>query len=1761
MSPIEGKPKIEGQQAGKKTFRRQSNRTTTNKKEFVSTNPGIETLTFDVGHAKSAAKYQQSLEGLALHIQSTYTNGSSIAKSIRDLELVVIDVDDYPTAPDGSGPDQRQIHLWQQTVNVQVKEQRVLAENVKKAYALVMGQCSPTLTSKIKGSDKFAAASQDSDVVKLLKIIRGYCCNITDHQQSTVALESAKHRVSTFYQGAEMTTTEYVEYFTALVGVVETFGGSYGREPGLVKAELIEAGVVDEDKPTSAELEAAYATCREQYLACMLLRGADNGRYHQLKDDLSNNMSLGKDNYPKTMVETTRLLNEYKVPPRAQRVRENQEGVAFVQEGKVVDVKNVTCYHCQKKGHFRSDCPELQVAGVDDGVQNFAIDSVEEDVEIEGTNEGCALIQSPCEGAKHERDGRRGCGALLNKWHLFIDTCASYPSTPYEEILENLKKQRTALRGHTKNSGSTIMDQAGDLGDIKQMWLNECGVASVVPLKVLEKIWPISYHSARGMNAGKFVIHTNQGDIVVRNNSRGMPYLDIRELEGEVALCLLQDTIETVQSNMEGFTKREIEEAKKAREAQGMMGHPTDREFLGMVRANMLNNCNVTETAVKNANTIFGPELAGVMGRTVRRAPDPVRIEYVQIPATILERHRIVTLTVDCMFVNGVPFLVSASRGLNLITAEHTPSRTKKNLAAGITYARGGFQVGTVLMDNEFECLRNLVPIIEINTTAANEHVPEIERRIRLIKERARGVLNTLPYKKMPQLILIELIYYVVLWLNAFPMKSGVSATLSPREIVFRRKLDYAKHCKALFGSYVLTHEEPNPTNSMMARGSPGIILGPTGNEQGTYKVMNLGTGKKIKRRCWTKMPMPDSAIARVEALGVRAGRGTFDFADRNGILFEWNEEVDDRQADLIEEESVRYPSLVREFPGIALDRDLPIPSIEDELEPQGRAEDAAALNANIAPYVAAGVDGPVIIDADDDKIEIIDDDDSDDGIISVADVAPHNHGVIAQAGIDDSDDELNNDINAENNDDKSEQESDDESIENNDDVAPIEPTLDDDEVSIPGVRRSRRKNKGKTPTRFEEFNMMMAARRQKRRDARHRARKDKECRATIRDGVMFFSNDSLSDAKPIPEEDREEWVLGVALAQYSITAGLKKFKEKGEKGVTKELTQMHDMRVFTPVLKDSLNKEERSKALASLMFLKEKRDKTVKARMCADGRKQRGDWTKQESTSPTVATESVFITAVVDAHEERDVACYDIPGAFLHADSDEDITMILKGRLAELMVQVAPNLYRKYISVDRKGTAILYVKMQKAMYGLLRSALLFYRKLVAELENVGFKLNPYDPCVANKTINGKQMTVCWHVDDLKVSHVDPLEVTKFGQWLNATFGVTVAEHRGKVHDYLGMIMDFSKKGKVSINMIEYIKGMIADFPEEIVSVKTSPAQDHLFDVRDPSMARLLPEEQAMAFHHTTAQLLFLSARARRDIQPCIAFLTTRVKAPDEDDWGKVKRVLGYLKGTLHMPLILSADSLTLSRWWVDAAYAVHHDCKGHTGAGMSFGQGMAMSYSWKQKVMTKSSTEAELVGVDDTLGYILWARYFMEEQGYDMDPSLLYQDNMSAILLETNGKASSSKRTKHIKVKYFYIKEKVDNGEIEIEHCPTDQMWTDINTKPKQGAVYRKFRGHVMGIPADYNDKDYKGKVRTTPPVDSMLPIPKEPKASQECVGGNQKDVNLTNARPPESESRAPIKLVDGRPWSPNVYRNLRLIGKSLEVAWEKAFVRASHF
>jgi hypothetical protein len=153
--------------------------------------------------------------------------------------------------------------------------------------------------------------------------------------------------------------------------------------------------------------------------------------------------------------------------------------------------------------------------------------------------------------------------------------------------------------------------------------------------------------------------------------------------------------------------------------------------------------------------------------------------------------------------------------------------------------------------------------------------------------------------------------------------------------------------------------------------------------------------------------------------------------------------------------------------------------------------------------------------------------------------------------------------------------------------------------------------------------------------------------------------------------------------------------------------------------------------------------------------------------------------------------------------------------------------------------------------------------------------------------------------------------------------------------------------------------------------VSFTPAADHLFNVRPHHEASFLPEEQARSFHHTTAQLLFLS-RVRRDIQPTIAFLTTRVKQPDEDDWGKLKKTSQVSHFHLQIVPHTFADSLTTLHWYFDASHQTHHDCKGHTGSILTFGKGATTSSLTKHKIPSKSSTESEIIGLYDKTGDIL---------------------------------------------------------------------------------------------------------------------------------------------------------------------------------------------
>ncbi len=190
------------------------------------------------------------------------------------------------------------------------------------------------------------------------------------------------------------------------------------------------------------------------------------------------------------------------------------------------------------------------------------------------------------------------------------------------------------------------------------------------------------------------------------------------------------------------------------------------------------------------------------------------------------------------------------------------------------------------------------------------------------------------------------------------------------------------------------------------------------------------------------------------------------------------------------------------------------------------------------------------------------------------------------------------------------------------------------------------------------------------------------------------------------------------------------------------------------------------------------------------------------------------------------------MPSAFVNMDVDEDVLMVLKGKLATMLLNIALEVYQRYLTTDRKGTPVLYVKLRKALYGLMKASLLFYRKLRLEPEAYGFEVCPYDPCVASlESPGGKQITVIWHVDDLMAMCKEDFKLTKFSCYSAKIYGTKLAMHTGHEHDYLGMDMEFTSEGTLQVSMITYLKNVIMGFPEMITGKVATPAADYLFTI------------------------------------------------------------------------------------------------------------------------------------------------------------------------------------------------------------------------------------------------------------------------------------------------------------------------------------------
>jgi hypothetical protein len=346
---------------------------------------------------------------------------------------------------------------------------------------------------------------------------------------------------------------------------------------------------------------------------------------------------------------------------------------------------------------------------------------------------------------------------------------------------------------------------------------------------------------------------------------------------------------------------------------------------------------------------------------------------------------------------------------------------------------------------------------------------------------------------------------------------------------------------------------------------------------------------------------------------------------------------------------------------------------------------------------------------------------------------------------------------------------------------------------------------------------------------------------------------------------------------------------------------------------------------------------------------------------------------------------------------------------------------------------------------------------------SLGYKRNDLDVCVFNKrNSKGVQCTVTVHVDDLLIMSESEAMIKDLTDGLIGRYG-QISLKRGPVINYLGMVLDFTHTGEVQVTMGGYTDELLKW--SGIAGTARTPGTDGLFEVRDTALP--VPEEVRVWFHRTVAMILYLAKRARPEVLTAVSYLATRVTRCDSDDVDKLIRVIRYIRGTREMGMILRPGVSGIRvHLFVDASYGVHVDGRSHTGSCVVIGDlGAVHCRSSKQQIVTKSTAESELVGLSDSANQGIFVRNLLTLQGYSMPAVTVYQDNMSTMALLARGR-SGGERTRHIAIRYFWMKERVDRGEATIVHKRSAELYANVLTKPLQGSQFVYERGCLTGWP-----------------------------------------------------------------------------------------------
>ena len=1254
----------------------------------------------------------------------------------------------------------------------------------------------------------------------------------------------------------------------------------------------------------------------------------------------------------------------------------------------------------------------------------------------------------------------------------YLDSGSSLNSTPFKELLKNIRTSQQPISMGT-NAGVTQLNKQGDFPGMDSAYYNPEGMATIQSLSLTvdrliaraqgEFVWMDTRYKD-----SIFIINPNTGEVEeferMPNGLYGLrmavpaeEHFQVHRSAGEPFGPKEEMVfVQTVLGNIEGYPKRRVAAALRARQLYHSLSHPSLKDFKNMIRAGQIRDCPVTLEAVDDAEAMFGPDMAALKGKLVKKKAPPVTNVIHAVPDELVQPHRELPATMDVFYVANKPYLAFLDLTIRDNRVEPLQSRTTNSFYSTIDavfdyYNSNKFMIKKIHCDNEFKPLMDPVKNnleISLDYGPAQEHANTCERFIRTLGERIRAAWHATPFLVMPKLLVDGLVKNVSMALTLFPAKEGISSVYSPRQIVTGRTISY-KDLQYNFGSYCLGHHEETIKNNPEPRGLDCIYIRPLlENTQGGHELYDLTSHKVITRQYVTILPMPPAVVDKVQKKAYAEGMKPLKFHNRKKVEIlpvglPAGVTGNNAQSNEAYLQHIGYSEQDDEdsLPGVRMRVNADYSDSEDDdsvaesqAEQWWQEEPGELPNTTLMYWDEGFEDDPELnVDADLEADELELDwlptksnkkKSREDPIVAdnskLTGVQGHPIArIIKQAGV---------------------------------------PKL----KTYQPLRRSVRiANLAKKAA--------MAQKSLVNQEQPLDSKSDDDPRPLLYETehakqLAFFIHKKLCESSPKEQSSHAQ--------QHLLPKGIKIWGDRARAAAHKEMDQLHNRKTWKPVHKRECTASELKKAQNAMTFVTEKRDGTIKGRTVYNGAPTRVYHDKNETRSPTVSLEGLMVSVCVDASQDRDVISLDVPNAFVQTPMPktkpgEDRTLMrLEGELVDELLKIDPERYGPYV-VYEKGRPVLYVELLMAIYGQLVASLLWYKKFKAELETIGFVFNPYDPCVANRMVNGSQQTIRFHVDDLMASHVDPQVNKDFVKWCNDMYGSygEVKATFGPVHDYLGMTFDFSEKGKVRVDMIDYLNKTLEAFPVDLSQMKPVPSAAPA-DLFSSGNSEELSKDMAEVYHTFTAKLLFACKRARPDLQTLVSVLCTRVKSPTVDDWNKLLQGLKFVEQTVNDKLTLRVDDIRRITWWSDASFAVHaKDFRSHTGGVMSFGKGAVVAISSKQKLNARSSTDAELIGADDVMSPLLWTRLFLEAQGIEVQENIMFQDNKSAIILSENGKGSSGKRTRALNIRFFFIHDQINQGNLRVVYCPTTDMRADYLTKPLQGKLFHDHRAFIMGF------------------------------------------------------------------------------------------------